>query len=111
NTGVATGCGLSAAIGLCESPLEPDSSSAKTPCAAAHPRCVSRVWPMFIRLGTPSGLSTTSNGRASSREGMCSSGAVIAVPPHVAMAAGELVALCDLALLCDVDAHELVHAR
>jgi hypothetical protein len=29
---------------------------------------------MFIRLGTPSGLSTTSTGRPSSRKGMSSSG-------------------------------------
>src|SRR5205823_956915 len=55
-TGVATGWGFSAAIGFAAIPFGP-SPLAKTPCAAAQPRCVSRIWPMFIRLGTPSGLS------------------------------------------------------
>src|SRR5881296_2664636 len=55
---------------------------------AAQPRCVSSIWPMFIRLGTPSGLSTISTG----------------VPPR------HLVADADLALLGDRDADHLVDA-
>ena len=33
-------------------------------CLAARPRWVSRICPTFMRLGTPSGLSTMSTGRA-----------------------------------------------
>ncbi len=36
---------------------------------------------MFIRLGTPSGFSTTSTGRPSSRNGMSSSGTIFAITP------------------------------
>ena len=36
---------------------------------------------MFIRLGTPSGLSTTSTGRPSSRNGMSSSGTIFEITP------------------------------
>ena len=35
--------------------------------AAAQPRWVSRIWPTFIRLGTPSGFNTMSIGVPSSR--------------------------------------------
>ncbi len=35
--------------------------------AATQPRCVSRIWPRFIRLGTPSGVRMTSTGVLSSR--------------------------------------------
>ena len=48
-------------------------SRSPTPLAA-QPRCVSRICPMFMRLGTPSGLRTMSTGRPSSRYGMSSSG-------------------------------------
>src|SRR5260370_26802830 len=40
----------------------------------AQPRWVSRIWPTFIRLGTPRGLSTISTGVPSSRYGISSSG-------------------------------------
>ncbi len=33
----------------------------------AQPRCVSRIWPTFMRLGTPRGLSTISTGVPSAR--------------------------------------------
>ncbi len=49
--------------------------------AAAQPRWVSRIWPTFIRLGTPSGLSTMSTGVPSSRNGMSSSGTIRAMTP------------------------------
>ena len=34
---------------------------------SAQPRCVSRIWPMFMRLGTPSGLRMMSTGVPSGR--------------------------------------------
>src|SRR6188474_2095229 len=46
-----------------------------------QPRWVSRIWPTFIRLGTPSGLSTMSTGRPSGRNGMSSSGTMRATMP------------------------------
>ena len=48
---------------------------------AAQPRCVSRIWPTFMRLGTPSGLSRTSTGVPSSMKGMSSSGTMRAMTP------------------------------
>src|ERR671912_364554 len=48
---------------------------------AAHPRCVSRIWPTFIRDGTPSGFSTISTGVPSGRYGMSSSGRMRAMTP------------------------------
>src|SRR6266542_3471111 len=42
---------------------------------------VSRIWPTFIRLGTPSGLRITSTGVPSSRNGMSSSGTIFAITP------------------------------
>ncbi len=46
-----------------------------------HPRCVSRICPTFIRLGTPSGFSTISTGVPSGRNGMSSSGTIRAMMP------------------------------
>src|ERR1700731_4113290 len=48
--------------------------------AQAQPRCVSRIWPTFIRLGTPSGLSTMSTCVPSSRNGMSSIGTILDTP-------------------------------
>src|SRR5438132_17394 len=48
---------------------------------AAQPRCVSRIWPTFIRDGTPSGFSTISTGVPSGRCGMSSSGRMRAMTP------------------------------
>jgi hypothetical protein len=48
---------------------------------AAQPRCVSRIWPRFMRLGTPSGLSTMSTGVPSARKGMSSSGMIFETTP------------------------------
>ncbi len=48
---------------------------------AAQPRWVSRIWPTFIREGTPSGLSTISTGVPSGRYGMSSSGRIRAMTP------------------------------
>ena len=80
NTGVATGRGFGELIGAFGL-TPPSPSSPKTPCAAAQPRCVSRIWPMFIRLGTPSGFRITSTGRPSSRNGMSSSGTIFEMTP------------------------------
>ncbi len=70
-TAVATGVGPSDFL----------PSSPNTPWKAAQPRCVSRTCPMFIRLGTPSGLSTTSTGVPSSRNGMSSEGTIFEITP------------------------------
>ncbi len=48
---------------------------------AAQPRCVSKICPTFIRLGTPSGLSTMSTGVPSSRNGMSSCGRMRLMTP------------------------------
>src|SRR4026208_2238744 len=100
---------------------------------AAHPRCVSRIWPTFIRDGTPSGLRTISTGVPSGRYGMSSSGRQGAGAPlvpwrpvrqirHVPfrrdarddalvpVTAGHLVADRQLALHRDVHLDQLDHA-
>ena len=66
---------------------------------------------MFIRLGTPSGLSRMSTGTTVLEERHVLLGDDLRDDALVAVAAGELVALADLALLGHVDANELVHAR
>src|SRR4026208_234654 len=48
---------------------------------SAQPRCVSRIWPMFIRLGTPSGLRMMSTGVPSGRNGMSWLGRIFAITP------------------------------
>ena len=48
---------------------------------AAQPMWVSRIWPTFIRLGTPSGFSTRSTGVPSARNGMSSSGTTREITP------------------------------
>ena len=48
---------------------------------AAHPRWVSRIWPTFIREGTPSGLSTMSTGVPSAMCGMSSIGTIFEMTP------------------------------
>ena len=65
---------------------------------------------MFMRLGTPSGLRMTSTGEPSSMKGMSSCGTISRDDALVAVTAGELVALGDLALLGHEHAHELVDA-
>ena len=82
-----------------------------SPRLAAQPRCSSRICPTFIRPGTPSGLRTTSTGVPSSRNGMSSTGQDLGDDALVAVPAGELVAVGDLALVRDVDPDELVDAR
>ena len=66
---------------------------------------------MFIREGTPSGLSTMSQRRAVGQEGHVLLGQDAGDNALVAVAAGHLVAHGDLSLLGDVDAHQLVDAR
>ncbi len=48
---------------------------------AAQPKCVSKTWPTFIRLGTPSGFKTISTGVPSARYGMSSSFTIFATTP------------------------------
>ena len=48
---------------------------------AAQPRWVSKIWPTFIRDGTPSGLRTMSTGVPSSRNGMSSLGRMRLMTP------------------------------
>ena len=48
---------------------------------AAQPRCTSSIWPMFIRLGTPSGFSTMSTVVPSAMYGMSSTGTIIETTP------------------------------
>ena len=55
--------------------------STSQPCLATQPRWVSSTWPMFIRPGTPSGLSTMSTGVPSSRNGMSSWGRILEMTP------------------------------
>src|SRR5438552_2051992 len=62
---------------------------------AAQPRCVSRIWPMFIRLGTPSGLSTMSTGVPSGRNGMSSTGRILAMTPLVPWRLGLVLLYVD----------------
>ena len=47
----------------------------------AQPRWVSSTWPTFMREGTPSGFSTMSTGVPSARNGMSSSGTILATTP------------------------------
>ena len=47
----------------------------------AHPSKVSKIWPRFMRLGTPSGLRQMSTGVPSSRNGMSSWGTIRATTP------------------------------
>ena len=87
------------------------SSPTCLPSAAqAQPRCVSRIWPTFMRDGTPSGLSTMSTGVPSSRNGMSSIGTIARDHALVAVPAGHLVAGLQLALHRDEDLDHLHHA-
>ncbi len=76
NTGVAT-------FDRGEAPAAagPDPEKGAQPWAAAHPRCVSRTCPRFIREGTPSGDRMMSTGVPSSRKGMSSSGRILEITP------------------------------
>ena len=68
------------------------------------------IWPRFMRKGTPSGLSTMSTGRAVFHVRHVFFRQHLGDDALVAVAAGHLVALQNLALLRDVDAHEVVDA-
>ncbi len=57
------------------------SPSTCQPREATQPRCVSSTCPTFIRLGTPSGLRTTSTGVPSARNGMSSTGRILEMTP------------------------------
>ena len=78
--------------------------------AAAQPRCVSRIWPTFIRLGTPSGLSRMSTGVPSAEERHVLLGQDLGDHALVAVPAGHLVADRNLPLGGDVHLHHLLHA-
>ncbi len=78
--------------------------------APAQPRCVSRIWPTFMRLGTPSGLSMIWIGVPSARWGMSSLGQDFGDHALVAVAAGHLVAHGNHPLGGNVDLDHLQHA-
>ena len=48
---------------------------------AAQPKWVSKIWPTFIREGTPSGFNTMSTGRPSAINGISSAGAILETTP------------------------------
>ena len=91
------------AVAVCQ-PLPSPSQ----PQRAAQPRWLSSTWPTFIRDGTPRGLRMMSTGVPSARKGMSSIGQDLGDDALVAVAAGQLVALGDLALLGHVDPDQLV---
>ena len=82
-------------------PLRLPSASRRPPSPAwrPSPRWVSSTWPTFIRPGTPSGLSTMSTGGAVREERHVLDGQDLGDDALVAVTAGELVAVGDLALL------------
>ena len=78
---------------------------------AAQPMCVSRIWPTFMRLGTPSGFSTRSTWRAVRQERHVLVGHHLGNHALVAVTAGHLVTRLQLALHRDIDLDHLHHAR
>ena len=86
NTGVATGVRgstLTPSSGRRSAHSWPASRAAEAshPREATQPRCSSRTWPTFMRLGTPSGLRMTSIGVPSARKGMSSTGRILEMTP------------------------------
>ena len=51
------------------------------PSFAAQPRCVSKIWPRFILLGTPKGDNNISTGVPSSKNGISSTGLIFEITP------------------------------
>ena len=82
----------------------------KPSVAAAQPRCVSSTWPTFMRVGTPIGFRMMSTGVPSAQVRHVLDRQDAGDHALVAVAAGHLVALGDLALLGDRDAHQRVDA-
>ena len=78
---------------------------------AAQPRCVSRIWPTFMRDGTPSGFSTMSTGVPSLEVRHVFDRHDGRDHTLVAVAAGHLVAGLHAALDGQVDLDHLEHAR
>ncbi len=93
---------------LAHSSPRPETSQ---PRLASQPRWISRTCPGFIRDGTPSGLRMMSTGGAVLQERHVLDRQDLRDDALVAVTAGELVTVGDLALLRDVDADQLVHAR
>jgi hypothetical protein len=78
---------------------------------AAQPSSVSRIWPRFIRLGTPSGFRQISERRAVSHVGHILFSENAGDDTLVAVAAGHLVAFLELALGGDKHLDNFIHAR
>ncbi|SHV72456.1 Uncharacterised protein [Mycobacteroides abscessus subsp. abscessus] len=57
------------------------SPSMFQPVLAIHPRWVSKIWPMFIRRGTPWVFRMMSTGVPSGRNGMSSTGRILPMTP------------------------------
>src|SRR5216110_1873741 len=68
-------------ISVSSAPWKTGVLASKPRMVAAQPRWVSRIWPTFIRDGTPNGLRTMSTGLPSGRNGMSSSGTMRAMMP------------------------------
>src|SRR4030095_1232267 len=90
---------------------QPGRVSNDQPWAATQPRCVSNTWPMFIRLGTPSGLRMTSIGVPSARKGMSSSGRILEMTPLLPWRAGRLLPVPVFRLLGPETPHQRVAPR
>ena len=74
---------------------------------AAQPRCVSRIWPTFMREGTPSGFEHDLDRRSVRQERHIFVGQNAGDDALVAVTAGHLVAHRELALHGDVDLDHL----
>ncbi|MNL33126.1 hypothetical protein D3C87_1550200 [compost metagenome] len=66
---------------------------------AAQPKCTSRICPMFIREGTPSGFRTMSTGEPSARYGMSSTGNTLETTPLLPWRPANLSPTCILRLI------------
>ena len=76
----------------------------------AIPKCTSSTCPIFIREGTPSGLSMTSTGVPSGRKGISSSGKNTGNNPFVTVTSGHFIPYGDFTFLNDISTNELVNA-
>ncbi|CKS38692.1 Uncharacterised protein [Mycobacterium tuberculosis] len=85
NTGVDTmafGCASSSSSGsLAAQSGTPLAASTFQPLWAHQPRWVSKIWPMFIRRGTPWVFKIMSTGVPSARNGMSSTGRILPITP------------------------------
>ena len=91
-------------------PVEDRRDGLEAELCAAQPRWVSRIWPTFMRLGTPSGLSRMSTGVPSARYGMSSSGRILEMTPLLPCRPAILSPTEIMPLGGDVNLDHLLHA-